>query len=140
MGNVERGELFYRKHCVQCHQPSGDLASIGPNLGALTDRSKQAMLTAIVHPNKAVEAKYKQRLVITTDGETLRGVVIQENASGVTLGMSDGSRRTLSTADIEDSRDLEQSLMPEGFEKTLRSDELADIIKFLQTVDFSKFK
>jgi putative heme-binding domain-containing protein len=98
------------------------------------------MLTAIVHPNKAVEAKYKQRLVITTDGETLRGVVIQENASGVTLGMSDGSRRTLSTADIEDSRDLEQSLMPEGFEKTLRSDELADIIKFLQTVDFSKFK
>jgi putative heme-binding domain-containing protein len=140
MGNVERGEALYRKHCAQCHQPTGELASIGPNLNALTDRSQLAMLTAIVHPNKAVEAKYKQRIVITADGETLRGVVIQENASGLTLGLSDGSRRTLSVADIEESRDLDQSLMPEGFEKTFRPDELSDIIKFLQTVDFSKFK
>lgn len=140
MGNVDRGEALYRKHCAQCHQPTGELASIGPNLNALTDRSQLAMLTAIVHPNKAVEAKYKQRIVITADGETLRGVVIQENASGLTLGLSDGSRRTLSVADIEESRDLDQSLMPEGFEKTFRPDELSDIIKFLQTVDFSKFK
>ena len=136
----QRGEALYRKHCAQCHQPAGELASIGPNLGALTDRSKQAMLTAIVHPNKAVEAKYKQRVLVTTDGETLRGVVIQENASGVTLGMSDGSRRTVTSAEIDGSRDLEQSLMPEGFEKTLGTQELGDMIKFLQTVDFSKFK
>jgi putative membrane-bound dehydrogenase-like protein len=136
----QRGEALYRKHCAQCHQPVGELASIGPNLGALTDRSKQAMLTAIVHPNKAVEAKYKQRVLVTTEGETLRGVVIQENASGVTLGMSDGSRRTIPSAEIDGSRDLEQSLMPEGFEKTLGTQELADMIKFLQTVDFSKFK
>lgn len=139
-GDLQQGEVLYRKHCAQCHQPSGDLPSIGPNLGALTDRSKQAMLTAIVHPNKAVEAKYKQRVIVTADGETLRGVVIQENASGVTLGMSDGSRRTLANAEIDGSRDLDQSLMPEGFEKTLSSEELSNVIKFLQTVDFSKFK
>jgi putative membrane-bound dehydrogenase-like protein len=135
-----RGEVLFRKHCAQCHQASNGLASIGPNLGALTDRSAAAMLTAIIHPNKAVEAKYKQRVLVTIDGETLRGVVVQENASGVTLGMSDGSRRTIAAADIENSRELNQSLMPEGFEKTLRNEELSELIKFLQVVDFSTFK
>lgn len=139
-GDASRGEVLYRKHCAQCHQATGELSAIGPNLAALTDRSTQSLLTAVVHPNKAVEAKYKQRILVTTEGETLKGVVIQENASGVTLGMSDGSRRTIPSNEIEASRDSDQSLMPEGFEKTLSTEELSDLIKFLQTVDFSKFK
>jgi hypothetical protein len=35
---------------------------------------------------------------------------------------------------------LNLSLMPEGFEKTLSQEELADVLKFLQTVDFATFK
>lgn len=139
-GEAGRGELLYKKHCAICHQGTNDLPSIGPSLSALTDRSTTAMLTAILHPNKAIEAKYKQRVLITEDGETLRGVVIQENASSVTLGQSDGSRRTVAAAEIEDSRDLSLSLMPEGFERTLQPEEFGDLIKFLQTVDFSTYK
>jgi putative membrane-bound dehydrogenase-like protein len=135
-----KGELIYRKQCAACHQGSGDSNPIGPNLGALTDKSNPALLMAVLHPNKAIEAKYKQRLLNTVDGETVRGVVIQENASGVTLGLSDGTKRTFPRDDIENSRDLNLSLMPEGFEKTLSQEELADVLKFLQTVDFATFK
>jgi putative heme-binding domain-containing protein len=135
-----KGELIYRKQCAACHQGSGDSNPIGPNLGALTDKSTPALLMAVLHPNKAIEAKYKQRLLNTVDGETVRGVVIQENASGVTLGLSDGTKRTFPRDDIENSRDLNLSLMPEGFEKTLSQEELADVLKFLQTVDFATFK
>ncbi|MFP6648275.1 MAG: c-type cytochrome, partial [Pirellulaceae bacterium] len=52
-GNTERGRVLYSKHCATCHRLGEFGFVVGPDLAALTDRSPQALLTAMLDPNRA---------------------------------------------------------------------------------------
>ncbi|MHC4876878.1 MAG: neutral/alkaline non-lysosomal ceramidase N-terminal domain-containing protein [Planctomycetota bacterium] len=131
--DIARGRTVFEKRCASCHK-LGDLGkSIGADLAALKNRSSEVLLTAILDPNRAVEAKFLSYIAVTNDGRTFSGMMLSETGNSITLIGTDGKEQTLLRADLEELIATNRSLMPEGLEKDLAPQDLADVIAFVQS-------
>ncbi len=104
---------------------------VGPDLATLNDKSPESLLIAILDPNRAFETKYVSFSVATVDGRVLNGLIASESATAVTLRRQDGKEDVLLRSEIQEMAASGQSLMPEGLEKDLKPNDLADLISFL---------
>ena len=127
------GKLVFEKRCATCHRLQDIGKEVGADLAALKDRSTDALLTAILDPNKAVESKFLVYTVVTKDGLQHSGMLKGETGGSLTLIGNDGKEITLVRADIEDLVGSQRSLMPEGLEKDLSSTDLSNVIAFVQS-------
>jgi putative membrane-bound dehydrogenase-like protein len=133
-GDPSGGRAVFQRVCATCHR-LGDLGvEVGPNLGALNDKSPEALLVAILEPNRAFESRYANFTVATVDGRVLSGLIASETASAVTLRRQEGKEDVLLRTEIEEMSASGQSLMPEGLEKDLTHRDLADVIAFLEGI------
>ncbi|MCG6158112.1 c-type cytochrome [Rubinisphaera sp. ICM_H10] len=129
--SLERGQMLFRKNCTSCHRLQEQGRNIGPDLHRLLNRSPAALLTAILDPNAAAESKYLQYQVVTVEGQIFTGVLQEETATSVTLGLANGETKTIVRAEIELLKGTNNSLMPVGLEKELSVEQLADLIVYL---------
>lgn len=134
-GNPGRGRGLFQKHCSVCHRLDEIGSSIGADLGAFQDRSTLAMLTAILDPNRAVESRFLSFTAVTHDGLTRTGILTAETSTTVTLVTTGGQRHEIARADLEELVCTNRSLMPEGLQKNLTAQELADVIAFIQNAE-----
>ena len=125
------GAAVFKRTCAACHKLGGEGVEVGPDLASLTDKSPESLLTAILDPNRAFEAKFMNFNVQTTDGRVLSGMIASETATAITLKRQEGKEDVLLRAEIETMAASGQSLMPEGMEKDIKPQELADLISFL---------
>jgi putative heme-binding domain-containing protein len=130
-GNAERGAKVFEKRCTVCHKIGDKGHEVGPNLASLTNKTASAMLESILDPSRAVESKYQAYLALTEDGRTLTGLLVEETGSSLTLLAAEGKRQVLLRRDLEELRSSGKSLMPDGLEKDLSPQDLADLIKFV---------
>jgi putative membrane-bound dehydrogenase-like protein len=131
-GDPRRGLQVFAKICASCHQLANVGHAVGPDLASVGDKSPQALLTAILDPNQAVEARYVSYTATTKDGLTFTGVLAAETGGSITLLEPEGKRRTILRADLDDLSSSGKSLMPEGLEKDLKVQDLADLIAFVR--------
>lgn len=129
--NPIAGKAVFATACVACHVAEDVGNAVGPDLSALTDRSPEAMLVAILDPNRAVEDKYVTYAITTEDGASLVGLIANENANGFTLRQVDGSERSIQRSEIASMTSAGLSLMPEGLENTLTKQQLADLVAYV---------
>jgi len=132
-GDHQRGGVLFKKHCANCHRLEKIGHAVGPDLAALTDRSPQALLTAILDPNRAVEEKYLDYAVITTDGRTSGGMLAAETGASITLRGPAGKDQVILRKEIDLLRATGNSLMPQGIEKDLNPADVADLIAYLRS-------
>ena len=130
-GDPAAGRTAFATACIACHALEGVGNAIGPDLAALTDRSPEAMLIAILDPNRAVEDKYVNYVIATKDDTSHLGLISEESAGGITLRAADGSEQKLLRADIATMQSTGVSLMPDGLEATLTKQQMADLITYL---------
>ena len=134
--NVARGEMLYKQHCAQCHQDridvDGVLPSVGPNLQALSIWKNEAWLSAILDPNRTVEAKYRRISILSIDGSTIVGLKVRESEDRIEIVNDQGSLISMTRASIDEMRESEKSLMPEGFEKVLTPQDMASVVTFIR--------
>ncbi len=126
------GQAVFTKSCSACHRLKNIGLQIGADLAALKDRSTDALLTAILDPNKAVETKFLSYTALTVDGKTFSGMLLNETGNSVTLLGTDGKQNLLARTDLEELICSNRSLMPEGIEKDLSPQQLADVMAFVQ--------
>ncbi|MEZ6062570.1 MAG: c-type cytochrome [Planctomycetaceae bacterium] len=132
-GRPSDGKAVFEKRCATCHRLQDVGKQIGADLAALKDRSTPAMLTAILDPNKAVEAKFLSYTAVTSDGLSINGMLLNETGNSLTLLASDGKEHVVARTDIDELIASGRSLMPEGLEKDLSPQDLADVIAFVQS-------
>ncbi|MGD9855408.1 MAG: hypothetical protein AB7U20_10720 [Planctomycetaceae bacterium] len=132
-GDAARGfALFRNRACAQCH---GGRTALGPDLtGAAGRFSRLDLFTAIVMPHRDVSPRYQATLLVTSDGQVHTGLAIYESVDGLVLRTSTNQTLRIETADIEERRRLNTSLMPSGLLKDLRDGDLADLYAYLQTL------
>jgi putative membrane-bound dehydrogenase-like protein len=130
-GDATRGAAVFKKVCATCHRLGGEGVEVGPDLQTLTDKSPEALLVAILDPNRAVEAKFTNFTVATNDGRVLSGLIATETGNSVTLRAQEGKEYVLLRSEISDMAGSGQSLMPEGIEKDLPPADFADLIAYL---------
>jgi putative heme-binding domain-containing protein len=70
--------------------------------------------------------------VITVDGQALTGIISSDTATSITLRQPEDKTVTLLRTDIEEMRSNGVSLMPEGLEKTIPPQDMADLIAFIK--------
>jgi putative membrane-bound dehydrogenase-like protein len=132
-GDPLKGRAIWAKNCVVCHYFRGEGAGVGPNLGALTDKTPEDFLVAILNPNDVVEPRYTAYNIETKDGRSLTGIVSAETATTLTLVQSGGTHENILRGDIEEIRALGLSLMPEGLEQNMTPQDLANLIAYLNS-------
>lgn len=132
-GDATAGRAIFEKRCSNCHRLLELGKEVGPDLAALKDRSTEALLTAVLDPNRAVESKFQSYVVITTDGLQHSGMLKSESGGSLTLIGNDGKELTVPRANIEQLASSRRSLMPEGLEKDVAAKDLADIFAFVRS-------
>ena len=133
-GDPVAGKTVFGTVCIACHVAEGLGNPVGPDLAALTDRSPDSMLVALLDPNRAIEDKFLNYTVTTKSGDSIFGLIADESANSVTIRQADGSARSVPRNEIAKMASTGVSLMPEGFEKILTQPQLADLIAYLTTL------
>jgi putative heme-binding domain-containing protein len=132
-GDWARGQALFKQHCAACHR-LGDLGHVvGPDLASLSNKSNEALLVAVLDPNRAVEWHYKVFHAATKDGRLHAGMIAEEASGSVTLAAADGQRIVLLRSELEELRETEKSLMPEGLEAALAPGDLSDLFGYLRS-------
>lgn len=134
-GDPKRGEELFRGKatCAQCHRVGDVGHGVGPNLHGLQTKTPVMLLNDILDPNGAIDANFVNYSVTLTNGKTVTGIIAAESANSLTLRRAENQTDTISRTDIEPDGlvNTRRSLMPEGIEKTLNVQELADVLAYL---------
>ncbi|MBN8629003.1 MAG: c-type cytochrome, partial [Planctomycetes bacterium] len=130
-GNIETGRLHFKKNCSSCHKAEGFGHEIGPNLASIKTRGADAILTNVLDPSREVNPQFVNYEAVTDDGRTITGLIAAESATAVTLKRAEGQQDTVLRVNLEELSSTGLSLMPEGLEKQLDKQALADVIAYL---------
>jgi putative membrane-bound dehydrogenase-like protein len=131
-GDPERGREVFRQNCAICHQVAGVGTTVGPDISDTRTKTPQMLLQDILNPNAAIDANYLNYIVTTKSGKEITGIIAAETASSITLRRAENQTDTVLRQDIEEVRSTGVSLMPEGLEKTITPEQMADLISFLK--------
>jgi putative membrane-bound dehydrogenase-like protein len=132
-GDTIRGKRLFEENCAKCHMPQRDRARVGPDLSSINMKTKEELLTSIVNPSYAIDPRFTYYMVTTKDGHIYDGVISNETPGMITLrGGSDEGDQTILRTNIAQMRASSLSLMPDGLEKALGRQGLADVIAYLQ--------
>jgi putative membrane-bound dehydrogenase-like protein len=131
-GDPARGREVFKKQCATCHRVAGVGVDVGPDISDTRTKTPEMLLTDILNPNAAIDANYVGYTVRLKDEKVLTGIIVAETAAGITLRRAENQTELVLRADIEEIRSTGQSLMPEGVEKNVSKQEMADLIAFLK--------
>ena len=133
-GTTERGRTVFQKNCATCHRLENKGHAIGPNLAAMRNRGMESILVNVLDPNREVNPQYISYSVITTKGKSLTGMVAAESATSITLQRAENATDTVLRIDIDEMRGTGKSLMPEGLEKEISVQAMADLLNYLESI------
>jgi putative membrane-bound dehydrogenase-like protein len=131
-GDPKRGEAAFVKTCAACHRLGSVGNAVGPDLATVAVRPADYLLTALFDPNRAVEARYVNYIAATRNGLVLSGALAGETGTSVTIVGSDGKPQVIARVDLEELASTGKSVMPEGLEKDLKPQDVADMFAFLR--------
>jgi putative heme-binding domain-containing protein len=130
-GDRAKGTAIFAKTCAACHRLHDLGHEVGPDLAALSNKTPHYLLTAILAPNQNVETRYIEYLAVTKSGRTFTGILASETATSITLKGQEGKEQVLLRTELDELQSTGKSLMPEGLEKDLSRQDLADLIAYL---------
>jgi putative heme-binding domain-containing protein len=131
-GRIDEGARVFEKTCTACHQVGGKGVNIGPNLASNAAQNASTLLTHILDPNQYVLPSYVQYLAVDTKGVTHTGLLAAQSSTSITLKKAKGETVTLLRTEIDEFTSSQKSLMPEGLERDIPLQSMADLIAFLQ--------
>jgi putative membrane-bound dehydrogenase-like protein len=131
-GDPLRGKAVFQKHCATCHRLAGVGVTVGPDIGDVVLRTREALLVDILDPNAAIDGNYINYLVTTKSGRILTGIITAESDASITLRRAENQTDVVLRQDIEEIQSSGQSLMPEDLDKVVSIPEMADLLEFLK--------
>ncbi len=131
-GDVVRGAAVFGKTCSKCHRIGGVGHNVGPDISDTRARARDALLYDILDPNRRVDPQFTEYIVVTTDGRLFNGLMIAESTDSVTLRQPEGREQMILRTEIEELKTTNKSLMPEGVERDVSVEQMADVLEFLK--------
>ena len=88
---------------MACHKANNLGVDVAPPLVTVKTKGREGIFTAILDPNKEVAPQYIAYTVNTKDGQTLAGIITNDNANSMTLKMMGGAEVNIPRSNIKGS-------------------------------------
>jgi putative heme-binding domain-containing protein len=89
------------------------------------------VMTHVLDPNREVAPNFVQYIVTIDDGRVSTGIIANETATSITLKRAENVQETILRQNIEELASTGTSLMPEGMEKKILPQEMADLLAYV---------
>jgi putative heme-binding domain-containing protein len=135
-GNAAKGKvLFKAQSCFACHTDADGQTPKGPHLVDIGKRYSAAELAeSILKPSAKIAQGFETYRFEMADGKLFTGFVVSTSARTLLIREATGVQRELKVADIDSRTVQKESMMPDGLAGNLTSEELADLIAYLQSL------
>lgn len=131
-GNPYNGKQLYAASCGKCHRLFEDGGRIGPDLTSYKRDDLKRMLLNVVNPSAEIREGFENYVVVTGDGRTLNGFIVDQDSQIVSLRGADGQTVVIPRDDVEELKAVTTSLMPEGLLKDLSEQQVRDLFAYLR--------
>ena len=122
--------------CASCHTTAYVGGTTGPHLRGLGQRrSHRDLIESVLFPSASVAQGYQAWTVLTDDGRTFNGVMQEETPNEIVLAGGPGKTYRIQRASIEEIVPSDVSIMPDGIDKTLTDQQLADLVAYLKSLE-----
>lgn len=133
--DLARGRELFQKSCGLCHSVGRESAGFGPSLSGSKNRTTDAVLNAVIDPSQAVESVFRAYHVETVEGETYDGFFGEETADALVLKFMGGTQQSVPFKQIKSAGYVDgSSVMPEGLLDGLSDAQVADLIRYVQSL------
>ena len=132
-GNVPRGLEVFKKRCAVCHRVGEVGHRVAPDLASVQNKSAADLLIAILDPNREAQPNFTTYNV-QADGRVYNGIIAAESAGSITLRRAEAKEDVILRDAIELLASTGMTLMPEGLEKDLSPQDLADVIALVKSI------
>jgi putative heme-binding domain-containing protein len=136
-GNLQNGKaiFFGRARCSECHLAAGAGGFIASDLSSYgRSRPVEEIRDAIVKPNQPSNATRGTVTIVTRAGQTVTGVLRNEDNFSLQLQSLDGAFHLLMKSDLPSINRDSNSLMPANYGSSLTANELNDLVSFLMSL------
>jgi putative heme-binding domain-containing protein len=131
-GDAVHGKaVFESKGCLNCHRVNGNGARLGPELTDVGSLRRAAELErSILEPDAEVLPQNRFIRVVTREGATINGRLLNQDAFTIQLFDSNDRLVSLSKSNLKDYAFTNKSPMP-SFRGKLSPQELSDLVSYL---------
>jgi putative heme-binding domain-containing protein len=132
-GDPYLGKRLFTSNCAKCHTLFGQGGQIGPDLTTFKRDDLDNMLLNVVNPSAEIREGFETLLVMTDDGRTASGFLVDRDNQLLVLRGSDGQNVTIPLARIEETLPQRKSLMPEGLLKDYSDQQVRNLFAYLRS-------
>ena len=129
--DLSQGRVVFQKICANCHRLYGQGGGIGPDLTGAGRHNLDYLLENLVDPSAVVSKDYRLSIVVTRNGQTLNGIIVEQTERTVTLQTAK-ERVTIDRREIEEIVSSPLSLMPDGVIPTLTPEQIRNLFAYLR--------
>jgi putative heme-binding domain-containing protein len=132
-GDLDRGRALFdgKGACATCHRINGVGSRVGPDLSNVGQLRRAIELeTSVVDPGKDIFYTNRTYRVVTKDGQTITGRLLNLDSFTVLMIDSKEQLRSFEKANLRDFGILDTSPMP-SYKDKLSTQELADVVSYL---------
>jgi putative heme-binding domain-containing protein len=133
LGNFDRGKAVFegKGACTTCHRVNGAGARLGPDLTNVGQLRRAVELeTSVVDPGKEIQHTNRTYRVVTRDGSTIIGRLLNLDSFSIQMLDSKEQLRSFDKAGLRDFGFVDVSPMP-SYKEKLTAQELADVVSYL---------
>ncbi len=137
-GDATRGRHLWfdtSLSCRNCHQIAGLGQMVGPSMDGIgKKRLPKEILDSILNPSTNIEQAYQGHVIATEDGELISGLKVGDDENQIVIVDSEGKQHRINHDNIEESRLMKRSLMPDQLLAELTLQQAADLLEFLKSL------
>jgi len=144
-GNAAHGDKLFHgaAGCFTCHMVNGKGGRLGPELtNVATARSMESLVESVRYPSRRLATglientkefpqEYETVLVATADGQTFRGVTLNEDNFSVQMMDTQQQIHLFEKDKLKSFTKTRESLMPAYNEEILSEQDLRDVLAYL---------
>jgi len=134
-GDGSRGKaLVESSGCFDCHRIDERGSRLGPNLSRIGSRRTATRLReALIDPDAEVIADNRYVRIVTKDGTSVTGKLVNQDAVSVQLMNPKEELKTYLRANLREFTILDKGLMP-SVQGKLTDQQVADIVSYLSSL------
>jgi putative heme-binding domain-containing protein len=135
-GDAARGKMIFegKGGCLKCHRVRGNGSFLGPELTAIGINRRSAQLErSILEPDAEILPQNRSFRVVTRDGMTVTGLLLNQDMLTIQLLDSTEHLRSFSKTNLKGFAFIDKSPMP-SYQGRLSPQDVGDVVSYLATL------